>query len=93
MVRGFCLYLAIKTIIYIHPAYNLDECDLMSEYCPDNVYDVPDSIDGRKQYIVKCDYTAIGEGEYKISFENSEYYGRNLKIVPKRQFRYYRYKL
>lgn len=81
-----------ETIIYIHPAYNLDECDLMSEYCPDNVYDVPDSIDGRKQYIVKCDYTAIGEGEYKIFFENSEYYGRNLKIVPKRQFRYYRYK-
>ena len=29
---------------------------------------------------------------YLIKFENPEYYGMNLKIVPKRQFRYYRFK-
>lgn len=80
-----------NTPVYIHPAYNLEECDIMSEYCPDHVYDVPDSLDGRKQYIVECTYTRDGN-MYLIKFENPEYYGMNLKIVPKRQFRYYRFK-
>ena len=80
-----------NTPVYIHPAYNLEECDIMSEYCPDHIYNVPDSLDGRKQYIVERTYTRDGN-MYLIKFENSEYYGMNLKIVPKRQFRYYRFK-
>lgn len=80
-----------NTPVYIHPAYDLEECDIMSEYCPDNVYNVPDSLDGRKQYIVERTYTRDGD-MYLIKFENPEYYGTNLKIVPKRQFRYYRFK-
>ena len=80
-----------NTPVYIHPAYDLEECDIMSEYCPDNVYNVPDSLDGRKQYIVERTYTRDGD-MYLIKFENPEYYGMNLKIVPKRQFRYYRFK-
>ena len=80
--------------VYIHPEYNLDDCYIMSEECPDAVYTVPDSVEHRKQYIPDYTYTSIEgeEGHYNINFENAYYYGKNLKIVPKRQFRHYRFK-
>lgn len=78
--------------VYIHPEYNLEDCYIMSEECPDAVYDTPDSLEGRKQYIVERTYTVDSEGNYKIYFENDFYYGKDLKIVPKNQFRYYRFK-
>lgn len=81
-----------ETEIYIHPEYDLDDCYIMSDTCPDAYYTVPDSEEGRKQYIVDLTYEKTGEGYYKITFDNDYYYGKELKIVPKRQFRYYRYK-
>lgn len=80
-----------KTPVYIHPEYNLDDCYLMSDYCPDSEYTVPDSPDGRKQYNVEFGHESSNNG-YLVKFKNPEYYGRALKVVPKRQFRYYRYK-
>ncbi len=80
--------------VYIHPEYNLDDAYIMSEECPDCVYTVPDSVEHRKQYIPHYTYEPVEnkEGYYKITFENDYYYGKNLKVVPKRQFRHYRFK-
>ena len=80
--------------VYIHPEYNLDDTYIMSEECPDSVYTVPDSVEHRKQYIPHYTYETVEdkEGYYKITFENDYYYGKDLKIVPKRQFRHYRFK-
>jgi hypothetical protein len=80
------------TSVYIHPSYELEDSYIMSEECPDAYYSVPDSEEGRKQYIVDLTYEKVSEGYYKITFDNDYYYGKELKIVPKRQFRYYRYK-
>lgn len=81
-----------KTDIYLHDEYNLDDCYLMSDYCPDSAYEVPDSAEDRKNYIVDFTYGKIKDNHYYIQFTNTEYYGRKLKLVPKRQFRYYRFK-
>lgn len=80
--------------IYIHPEYNLDDAYIMSETCADPDYSVPDSIEHRKQYIPDYTFEKIEnkEGYYKIFFDNEYYYGKNLKIVPKRQFKHYRFK-
>ena len=80
--------------VYIHPEYNLEDYYIMSEECPDSEYTVPNSVEHRKQYIPDYNYTPIEgeEGHYNITFENDYYYGKNLKIVPKRQFRHYRFK-
>jgi hypothetical protein len=40
----------------IHPAYDLKDVYLMSETCADPVYNVPDNLEGRKQYIVEFTY-------------------------------------
>ena len=77
--------------VYIHPDISPDECYIMSEECPDTVYDVPDNSEGRKQYIVDFSYTKDGD-RYKITFEDPYYYGKTIALVPKRQFRYYRFK-
>lgn len=77
--------------VYIHPDLSLDECYIMSSECPDAVYDVPDSVEDRKQYIVGHSYSKDGD-KYNIVFDNSYYYNKSLKLVPKRQFRYYRFK-
>ena len=77
--------------VYIHPDISPDECYIMSEECPDTVYDVPDNSEGRKQYIVDFSYTRDGD-KYKIAFEDPYYYGKTIALVPKRQFRYYRFK-
>lgn len=77
--------------VYIHPDLSLDECYIMSSECSDAVYDVPDSAEGRKQYIVGHSYSKNGD-KYNIVFDNSYYYNKSLKLVPKRQFRYYRFK-
>lgn len=81
-----------NTDIYIHDEYNLDDCYLMSEYCPDSAYEVPDSAEDRKNYIVDFTYSSVKANYYRIQFTNTEYYGRKLKLVPKKQFRYYRFK-
>ena len=81
-----------KTNVYIHPEYNLEDCYIMSDTIIDSVYSVPDSEEGRRQYIIEHTYTNEGNGNYKITFPHSFYYNRTLKIVPKRQFRYYRYR-
>ena len=83
-----------ETEIYIHPEYNLEDTYIMSEDCPDSEYTVPESIEHRRQYIPDYSYEAVEgkEGFYKITFENEYYYEKSLKIVPKRQFRHYRFK-
>lgn len=80
------------TEVYIHPEYDLDNCDIMAEYHPNPTYDVPEDLEGRRQYIVDAEYTKLDNGNYKIEFSESDYYGKQLKIVPKKQFRYYRFK-
>lgn len=77
--------------VYIHPDLNLEDCYIMSSECPDAVYDVPDSKEGRKQYIVGFSYHRNGD-KYRIVFDNPYYYGKTITLVPKRQFRYYRFK-
>ena len=37
-------------------------------------------------------YSSVKANYYRIQFTNTEYYGRKLKLVPKKQFRYYRFK-
>ena len=81
-----------NTSVYIHPEYDLDNCYIMADYHPNSEYDVPEDLEGRRQYIVDCTYTKLENGNFKIKFKEPDYYGKNLKIVPKRQFRYYRYK-
>lgn len=80
--------------VYIHPEYNLDDTYIMSEECIDSEYTVPESIEHRRQYILDYTYEQVEnkKGYYKITFENDYYYGKNLKIVPKRQFKHYRFK-
>lgn len=82
-----------QTAVYIHPEYNLDDCYIMSEECEIASYDdVPDSPEHRKQYICEIQsYTVDENYNYHITFMDSEYYGKDLKIVPKNQFRYYRF--
>jgi hypothetical protein len=82
------------TEVYIHPEYNLDDTYIMSEDCPDSEYTVPESVEHRRQYITEYTYEAVEgkDGYYKITFENEYYYGKDLKVVPKRQFRHYRFK-
>lgn len=79
--------------VYISPIYDLDDCYIMSEECDIASYqDVPDSPEHRKQYIVDIQsYTKDNDNNYKITFNDPEYYGKDLKIVPKNQFRYYRF--
>lgn len=82
-----------STPVYINSEYDLDNCYIMSEECDLAYYtDVPDSPEHRKQYI--CDiqsYTVDENNNYLITFSDPEYYGKDLKIVPKNQFRYYRF--
>ena len=78
-------------LTYVHPEYNPENSYLMSEECPDAVYDVPPNRDKRKQYIVDFTYEKKDD-KYIIKFENDFYYNKPLKVVPKRQFRYYRFK-
>ena len=80
------------TEVYIHPEYDLDNCYIMADYHPHTAYDVPEDLEGRRQYIVEADYTKLDNGNFKIELESADYYGKQLKIVPKKQFRYYRYK-
>lgn len=77
--------------VYIHNALGLEDCYIMSETCPDAIYSVADNYEGRKQYVVDFTYTRSGDN-YKITFDNDYYYGKELALVPKRQFRYYRFK-
>ena len=82
-----------QTPVYIHPEYNLEDCYIMSEECEIASYDVPESLEHRKQYI--CDiqsYEVDENSNYKIVFEDPEYYGKRIKIVPKHQFRHYRFR-
>lgn len=82
-----------NTPVYISPDYNLDDVYIMSEECELAYYkDVPDSPEHRKQYIVNVQsYTKDDNNNYNIIFSDPEYYGKELKIVPKNQFRYYRF--
>lgn len=80
--------------VYIHPEYNLNDCYIMAEDHPDMSYpDTPTSDEHRRQYIVDVHHwTADEDSNYSITFEYDYYYGKSLKIVPKNQFRYYRFK-
>lgn len=81
---------------YIHPEYNLKDCYIMSEDLPtDHAYNVPVSEEHRRQYICKIkpsSYTPDKDGIYEIKFIDDKYYDKKLKLVPKNQFRYYRFK-
>lgn len=81
-----------NTSVYIHPEYNLEDCYIMSEDCPDSTYTIPDDPEGRRQFIVDLEYTVDENSNYLITFAKPEYYGTPLKVVPKKQFRYYRFK-
>lgn len=83
-----------NTPIYIHPAYNLENCLIMSNEVPsDASYDVISRNDGRTQYAVNFTYRVDENYNYNITFEKPEYYNKILKIVPQRQFRYCRFNL
>lgn len=82
------------TPVYIHPEYSLDDCYIMDDQTLLTKYpDVPDSNQGRKQYICKILTSEKGNNNtYTIQFEDPSHYNRKLKIVPKNQFRYYRFR-
>lgn len=78
--------------VYIHPEYNLTDCYIMDTQSSISEYpETPDSPENRKQYICELTYTRDADNNYYITFKDPSHYGRNLKIVPKNQFRYYRY--
>lgn len=80
------------TPIYIHPEYNLEDCYIMDNQSSISEYpETPNSPDNRKQYICELVYTRDANNNYYITFKDQSHYGRDLKIVPKNQFRYYRY--
>jgi hypothetical protein len=83
-----------NTPVYIHPEYNLDDCYIMSEDLPtDHAYDVPESLEGRRQYICEIKtFSKDANNNYLIKFIDNANYQKKLKIVPKYQFRYYRFK-
>lgn len=82
------------TPVYINPSYNLDDCYIMDDQSQLLSYpNTPVNNEGRRQYIcemVSC--TRDSNSNYKIHFEDMSHYGRVLKVVPKNQFRYYRYR-
>ena len=82
-----------QTPVYIHPEYNLEDCYIMSEECSNMSYpDTPESPEHRRQFICEVQsYDVDDDSNYKIKFANPDYYGTELKIVPKHQFRYYRF--
>ena len=80
------------TPVYIHPEYNLEDCYLMSDVCVNPTYPLESSEDKRNQYIVDFTYQVDDKSNYNITFLEDGYYGRQLSVVPKRQFRYFRYK-
>nr|DAK74583.1 MAG TPA: hypothetical protein [Caudoviricetes sp.] len=81
---------------YMHPEYDFKDCYIMSDVEPtDHAYRVPESDEGRRQYI--CDIIDIesstdNSGKISVNFYDDVYYGKPLKLVPKNQFRYYRFK-
>lgn len=83
-----------NTPTYIHPEYNLNDCYIMTEDLPsDASYVVPENDEGRRQYV--CDlksHNTDANGNVTVKFLDKKNYGKRLKIVPKNQFRYYRYK-
>ncbi|MBR1987555.1 MAG: hypothetical protein IKA36_00805, partial [Clostridia bacterium] len=81
------------TPVYIHPEYNLEDCYIMDSECTQKAYpNTPESEDGRRQYICQIrTYSVDKDSNYTVNFVYPEYYGKRLKIVPKNQFRYYRY--
>ena len=82
-----------QTPVYIHPEYNLQDCYIMSEENSLLSYpDTPESPEHRRQYICEIQsYEVDEDSNYKITFVNPDYYNKELKIVPKNQFRYYRF--
>ena len=79
-------------IVYIHPSYSLENSIIMDGSATLAYPNTPIDIRGATQY--NCDinsYVDLGDGKYKISFIDSYHYGKHLKLVPKNQFRYYRY--
>lgn len=82
------------TAVYIHPEYNLKDCYIMDDQSSLVEFpNVPDSPEGRKQYVCNIiSYSADDNSNYKINFEDTSHYGRRLKVVPKNQFRYYKYR-
>lgn len=82
-----------NTPVYIHPEYNLTDCYIMDNQISIGSYlNTPESAEGRKQYICEIEsVTEVEDNHYLIHFSDVSHYGRTLKIVPKNQFRYYKY--
>ena len=82
-----------NTPVYIHPEYNLDDCYIMDDECTEKIYkNTPISPDGRRQYICETLTVSVDKSSnYLVKFKLPEYYGKRLKLVPKNQFRYYKY--
>lgn len=81
--------------VYIHPEYNPKDCYIMTEEQPTgHSYDVPESEEHRRQYICKANVSSTPDenGLYTIKFIDNKNYNKKLKVVPKNQFRYYRFK-
>lgn len=81
-----------NTPIHIHPEYNLEDCDIMSTFYQGADYDIQPRQDNRLQYILDFTYTKDDKSNYLIQFGSDIYYGQIFKIVPKKQFRYYRFR-
>ena len=80
--------------VYINPEYNLEDCYIMDDQSDLAIYPTKDDELLRKEYICSIiDYDVNNDSEYAINFEDPSHYDRLLKIVPKNQFRYYRYKV
>lgn len=80
-----------NTPVYIHPEYDLENCYIMTSDLVDPAYTVISRDDQRIQYVLNFTYTKDGSNYY-ITFDHDEYYNKVLKIVPKNQYRYYRFK-
>ena len=79
-------------IIYMHPSYTPENSIIMDGSASLSYPNTPIDIRGATQYDCEINsYVDLGNGKYKISFIDTYHYGKNLKLVPKNQFRYYRY--
>lgn len=81
-----------NTPVYIHPEYNLDDCFIMNNDSQLNSYDnkILYGEFGPEQYMIDFSYTKEND-KYIIHLEDNSLYNRNLKLVPKNRFKYFKY--
>ena len=79
--------------VYIHPEYNLNDSYIMDTSTVLSSYpNTPESDTGSRQYICECTEVLRDGNNYRIEFLDPTHYNKRLKIVPKKQFRYYQYR-